>query len=106
MYDHAASDDISTVRDHDVRSNHRRTNALQSCMQEALIRFDAVCDTPWFAKTSVLLILEDTDILVEKLQRAPPVDYVPAYSGGESHDVACDYLLRRFMSLIQSPEMR
>jgi hypothetical protein len=61
-YDHAVSGDTSTVRDHAVPRKHRRTNALQSIMQEALIHFDAVCHAPWFAKTSVLLILENTGL--------------------------------------------
>ena len=39
---------------------------------------------------------------MEKLPRSPLGDYFPDFTGGDSYDAACEYLLQRFVSLNQS----
>ncbi|KAF7334688.1 Heterotrimeric G-protein alpha subunit, GPA1-like protein [Mycena venus] len=70
-------------------------------IQEALAVFDSVCNSPWFVKTSIILFL-NIDGLVDKLRQNPLAHYFPDYTGGDNYDAACDYLLHRFMSQIQS----
>jgi hypothetical protein len=71
-------------------------------MQEALTLFDSICNSRWFVKTSIILFLNKIDLFAEKLPRSPLGDYFPDYTGGDSYDAACDYLLHRFVSLNQS----
>ena len=42
------------------------------------------------------------DLFAEKLPKSPLGDYFPDYTGGDSYDAACAYLLNRFVSLNQS----
>ncbi|KAJ7249653.1 heterotrimeric G protein alpha subunit B [Mycena rebaudengoi] len=70
-------------------------------LQEALTKFDSICNSRWFVKTSIILFLE-IDTFAEKLERKPLADYFPDYTGGNNYDAACDYLLHRFVSLNQS----
>lgn len=71
-------------------------------MQEALTLFDSICNSRWFVKTSIILFLNKIDLFAEKLPRSPLGDYFPDYYGGDNYDLACDYLLHRFVSLNQS----
>ena len=89
-------------------------------MQEALTLFDSICNSRWFVKTSIvlssfdcldcglimplsqILFLNKFDLFAEKLPRSPLGDYFPDYTGGNNYDLACDYLLHRFVSLNQS----
>jgi guanine nucleotide-binding protein G(i) subunit alpha len=71
-------------------------------MQEALTLFDSICNSRWFVKTSIILFLNKIDLFAEKLPVSPLGDYFPEYTGGNSYDAACDYLLHRFVSLNQS----
>ncbi|KAJ7140671.1 heterotrimeric G protein alpha subunit B [Mycena epipterygia] len=71
-------------------------------MQEALTLFDSICNSRWFVKTNIILVLNDVDLFAEKLPRRPLGDYFPDYQGGNNYDAACDYLLHRFVSLNQS----
>ncbi|KAJ7249659.1 heterotrimeric G protein alpha subunit B [Mycena rebaudengoi] len=70
-------------------------------LQEALTKFDSMCNSRWFVKTSIILFLK-IDTFAEKLERSPLADYFPDYTGGNNYDAACDYLLHRFVSLNQS----
>ncbi|KAJ6484004.1 guanine nucleotide binding protein, alpha subunit [Mycena sanguinolenta] len=71
-------------------------------MQEAFTLFDSICNSRWFVKSSIILFLNKIDLFAEKLPRSPLGDYFPDYAGGDNYDAACDYLLRRFVSLNQS----
>jgi len=71
-------------------------------MQEALTLFDSICNSRWFVKTSIILFLNKIDLFAEKLPLSPLGNYFPDYTGGDSYDAACDYLLHRFVSLNQS----
>lgn len=90
-------------------------------MQEALTLFDSICNSRWFVKTSIvridqsalafvlikllccqILFLNKIDLFAEKLPRSPLGDYFHDYTGGDSYDLACEYLLHRFVSLNQN----
>jgi len=71
-------------------------------MQEALTLFDSICNSRWFVKTSIILFLNKIDLFAEKLPYSPLGDYFPDYTGGDNYDLACEYLLHRFVSLNQN----
>jgi guanine nucleotide-binding protein subunit alpha len=50
-------------------------------MQEALMLFNNVCNSPWFTKTSIILFLNKIDIFQEKIKTSPIADYFPDYTG-------------------------
>ncbi|PVU90305.1 hypothetical protein BB559_004694 [Furculomyces boomerangus] len=71
-------------------------------MQEALTLFDSICNSRWFAKTSIILFLNKMDLFKAKLPKSPLKDYFPGYTGENDVDSAGEYILRRFVSLNQS----
>ncbi|KAJ3268038.1 guanine nucleotide-binding protein subunit alpha, partial [Borealophlyctis nickersoniae] len=73
-------------------------------MQEALTLFDSICNSRWFVKTSIILFLNKIDLFREKLPRSPMAKYFPDFTGGDSYDAACEYILNRFVSLNQSDQ--
>ena len=50
-------------------------------MQEALIIFDAICNSRWFIRTSIILFLNKIDRFKEKLPDSPMNKYFPDYEG-------------------------
>ncbi|RIA81730.1 guanine nucleotide binding protein, alpha subunit [Glomus cerebriforme] len=71
-------------------------------MQEALTLFDSICNSRWFVKTSIILFLNKIDRFREKLPISPMNKYFPDFEGGDDYELACDYILNRFVSLNQS----
>ncbi|KAG6888457.1 Guanine nucleotide-binding protein subunit alpha [Termitomyces sp. Mi166 len=59
-------------------------------------------DQMLYEDESVILFLNKIDLFAEKISRSPLSDYFPDYTGGDNYDAACEYLLRRFVSLNQS----
>lgn len=49
-----------------------------------------------------ILFLNKIDLFAEKLPHSPLGDYFPDYNGGDNYDLACEYLLHRFVSLNQN----
>ncbi|KAJ6537834.1 putative guanine nucleotide-binding protein alpha-1 subunit, partial [Mycena capillaripes] len=80
-------------------------------LEDSLREFDSICNSRWFVKTNIILFL-NIDEFSEKLERSPPVDHFPDYTGGANYngganyDAACDYFLHRFVSLNQSAASR
>ncbi|KAJ7232887.1 G protein alpha subunit CIG1 [Mycena rebaudengoi] len=74
-------------------------------LQEALTKFDSICNSRWFVKTNIILCL-NIDTFAEKLEGSPLANYFPDYMGGNNYGAACDYLLHRFESLNQSAATR
>ena len=48
------------------------------------------------------MFLNKIDLFAEKLPHSPLGDYFPDYAGGDNYDLACEYLLHRFVSLNQN----
>ncbi|KAI9150927.1 guanine nucleotide-binding protein subunit alpha [Blastocladiella emersonii ATCC 22665] len=71
-------------------------------MQEALALFDSICNSRWFAHTSMILFLNKIDLFKEKLlsQRSPLARHFPDYAGPEGdYDASCEYFYQRFTAL-------
>ena len=58
---------------------------LQNRMDESKALFKTIITYPWFQNTSIILFLNKTDILQEKITKSHLVDYFPAYQGERSH---------------------
>lgn len=43
--------------------------------------FDTTCNSHWFKKTSMILLLNKIDIFKKKIKYSPIADYFPDYSG-------------------------
>ena len=71
-------------------------------MQEALTLFDSICNSRWFTKTSIILFLNKIDRFKEKLPVSPMKNYFPDYEGGQDYGLACDYILNRFVSWVNT----
>ncbi|KAI8099860.1 G-alpha protein [Halteromyces radiatus] len=68
-------------------------------LQEALTLFDSICNSKWFIKTSIILFLNKIDLFAEKLPHSPLANYFADYMGGDKYELACQFLLQRFVSL-------
>ncbi|KAF5387430.1 hypothetical protein D9757_007815 [Collybiopsis confluens] len=70
-------------------------------MQEAVRRFDAICNSQWFSKTPIILLMTETDVLARKLAYSPlstaKPPGIPIYARLITH-------LRLFSGLFRSPE--
>ena len=71
-------------------------------MHEAMMLFESLANGEWFKRKPIILFLNKIDLFAEKLPRSPLGDYFPDYTGGDNYDLACEYLLHRFVSLNQN----
>ncbi len=75
-------------------------------MEESLRLFDEVCNSPWFAKTSLILFLNKSDLFKEKIKHVDLSVVFPDYTGGNDHEQAQQYIERRFLALNRDPASR
>jgi len=66
---------------------------------ESLVLFDSVVNSPWFFRTSIILLFCNVGRFKEKLSRKPLSDYFPDYSGGNDVSRASGYLFSRYNQL-------
>ncbi|KAH8834412.1 G-protein complex alpha subunit GpaA/FadA [Flagelloscypha sp. PMI_526] len=66
-------------------------------LQETLVLWDSICNSKWFARTSVILFLNKFDVLASKISKVPMGNYFLDYTGGSDYRLACDYILNRFL---------
>lgn len=71
-------------------------------LEEAMALFGSICNSKWFTKTALILLLTKSDHFAEKLVTSPLKKYFPDYRGGSDRDSACDFILQRFMALNKS----
>lgn len=73
--------------------------------QESLNLFDSICNSRWFANTSIVLFFTKIDCLEGKLATSPIKKYIHDFSNDPNNlqDVK-DYFERRFLSLNKSPQ--
>ena len=71
-------------------------------MREALFLFDSICNSKWFTRTAVILLMNKIDLLREKILVSPLEDYFPEYTGGPSYDRALEFITGMFTRLHKS----
>ncbi|KAI8973844.1 guanine nucleotide binding protein, alpha subunit [Pilobolus umbonatus] len=78
-------------------------------MHEALMLFDSTCNSHWFEKTSMILLLNKIDIFKRKIKYSPISNYFPDFQeqdGVSYYDSARYYFKQRFQSLNKRPTKR
>ncbi|KAI9256912.1 putative Gpa2-guanine nucleotide-binding protein alpha-2 subunit [Sporodiniella umbellata] len=76
-------------------------------MHEALMLFDTTCNSHWFTKTSMILLLNKIDIFKKKINVSPIENYFPDYQGQvKSIDTAKSYFKQRFQRLNKNSDKR
>ncbi|RKP32729.1 guanine nucleotide binding protein, alpha subunit [Metschnikowia bicuspidata] len=74
-------------------------------MEESMSVFGSICNSRWFANTAIILFLNKTDLLKEKLYKSPFTDYCPEYDGDPLNvDQVIDYYERKILSLNRYPK--
>jgi len=70
-------------------------------MAESIALFDEICNSPWFADTSMILFLNKTDLFKEKfcVKKVPLTIAFPNYSAGDSYDAATAFIQAHFEAL-------
>ena len=70
---------------------------MHTPLQDSLRLFESVVNSRWFRRTSIILLLGESDVFKTKLGRAPLERYFPDYTGGPDTNKAAKYILWRFM---------
>ncbi|CAN9513169.1 unnamed protein product [Ophioblennius macclurei] len=72
-------------------------------MEESMALFKTIITTPWFQKASVILFLNKTDILKEKIMYSHVATYFPAFTGPQQDaEAAQDFILKMYQE--QNPD--
>lgn len=72
-------------------------------MAEALVLFDAICNSAWFVRTSMILFLNKVDLFRQKLPHSPIRAHFPEYGGREGdEDAALAFFQQKFVRLNRS----
>ncbi|KAF9260798.1 heterotrimeric G-protein alpha subunit, GPA3-like protein [Marasmius fiardii PR-910] len=66
-------------------------------MQETLVLFDSIINSRWFLRSSIILLLNKTDVFKKKLSKVPLERHFPEYTGGDDINKAAKYILWKFM---------
>ncbi|KAF9260803.1 heterotrimeric G-protein alpha subunit, GPA3-like protein [Marasmius fiardii PR-910] len=69
----------------------------QNRLTESLVLFEAVINSRWFLRTSIILFLNKIDLFKRKLPKVPLERYFSEYTGGNDTNKAAKYILWKFM---------
>jgi len=73
-------------------------------MEEALNLFDEICNSRWFKKTSMILMLNKRDLFAEKIKKVPLTVTFPAYKGNPNdYDQCIEFIRTQFEGKRQDP---
>eukprot|EP00163_Fabomonas_tropica_P007430 TRINITY_DN1713_c2_g5_i2.p1 TRINITY_DN1713_c2_g5~~TRINITY_DN1713_c2_g5_i2.p1 ORF type:complete len:353 (-),score=128.43 TRINITY_DN1713_c2_g5_i2:366-1424(-) len=75
----------------------------QNRMKESLNLFDEICNSRWFADTSLILFLNKTDLFKEKIAQTDLSVCFPEYTGGKDFDNASKFITDKFLELNKNP---
>jgi len=73
-------------------------------MEEALNLFDEICNSRWFKKTSMILMLNKRDLFAEKIQKVPLIKCFPDYHGPSTYEAATKYIQEQFETRNKNPD--
>ncbi|KAI9301400.1 heterotrimeric G-protein alpha subunit (G-alpha, GPA2) [Cunninghamella echinulata] len=86
--------DQCLIEDHDSNQMH-----------EALMLFNTICNSRWFKKTSMILLLNKIDIFQKKIATKPISTHFGDYTGPDnSFDQSKNYFKKRFQNLMQDKQ--
>jgi len=72
-------------------------------MDEALNLFDEICNSRWFKKTSMILMLNKRDLFADKIRKVPLNICFKEYTGANEFDEASNYIRIQFESRNKTP---
>lgn len=67
---------------------------VQNRMRESLALFRTILELPWFQSASVILFLNKTDLLEDKITHSDLAAYFPSFPGNSRLEVPCQTLPR------------
>ncbi|ORX53946.1 heterotrimeric G-protein alpha subunit (G-alpha, GPA2) [Hesseltinella vesiculosa] len=74
-------------------------------MRESLILFDAICNSPWFKSTTIIVLLNKMDLFLRKIKHSRVTKYFGDYDGDEANEEqVIAYFKQRFQSLNRNPQ--
>ncbi|KNC81380.1 hypothetical protein SARC_06305 [Sphaeroforma arctica JP610] len=73
-------------------------------MHESLKLFDSVANSRWFAQSAIILLLNKTDLFVDKITRVPLNVCFPDYEGNNDFQEAIEYIRDQYESLNRTPQ--
>ncbi|KAL8177862.1 UNVERIFIED_CONTAM: Guanine nucleotide-binding protein subunit alpha-15 [Gekko kuhli] len=77
-------------------------NARENRMRESLDLFRTILELPWFQGTSIILFLNKTDILEEKITSSNLTSYFPSFPGPKQDaEAAKEFILEMYMDVFQ-----
>jgi len=77
------------------------TGGSQTRLAESLEFFEAVVNSRWFARTSIILYLTELHEFAAKLCEVPLALYFPEYAGGTDANEGSQYILSQFLQVIR-----
>ncbi|KAH0559728.1 hypothetical protein GP486_003752 [Trichoglossum hirsutum] len=92
-------DDVMSVMFVVDLCSYDQTNPEQpttSLLMESLALFEWVANSPWFVRTSIILLFNNIGRFKQKLPKEPLQNYLPNYSGGNDVNEVMDYILSHF----------
>jgi len=73
-----------------------REDKTKNRMHESLELFQEICNSQWFAQTSIMLFLNKIDLFVQKIAQKDLTCCFPEYIGGCNYDKASAYINEQF----------
>ncbi|KAM0746955.1 G-alpha protein [Meredithblackwellia eburnea MCA 4105] len=70
-----------------------------SRLDESTMLFESISSSRWFEKSAFVLFLNKIDLFKLKLLQSPLSDFYPEYTGGDSFENACQFMLHKFTDL-------
>uniref|UniRef100_A0A8C8Z568 Uncharacterized protein n=1 Tax=Prolemur simus TaxID=1328070 RepID=A0A8C8Z568_PROSS len=81
-------------------------NNQENRMQESLALFGTILELPWFKSTSVILFLNKTDILEEKIPTSHLATYFPSFQGPKQDAEAAKRFILEMYTRMYGPRSR
>jgi len=75
-------------------------------MKETIVLFEEICNSRWFAKTSIILFLNKRDVFEKKILKVP-LNVCPLfanYTGPNTYEAGCSVIQQLFLEKNKNPE--
>ncbi|KAF5364822.1 hypothetical protein D9758_009307 [Tetrapyrgos nigripes] len=71
--------------------------ASQNRLNESLMLFEGIINSPWFLRTSIILFLTKVDVFKRKLPHVSLERYFPGYTGGNDIEKASKFIIWEYV---------
>jgi len=84
-----------------------REDKKQNRMTESLLLFDEISNSPWFEKTAIILFLNKTDLLKDKIAKVDNLKKIfNDYNGGCNYQNAADFIKKKYNELVDTKKKK